>query len=254
MNDTRITEWSDRLRAVMGGRGRIVVLSEATSTQDAARRLGARAGDAVVALRQVAGRGRLGRRWHDPEGEGVAVTIVAELAPPEHMAAAGAVGCAEAVERFLGRMVGIKWPNDVMVEGRKIAGLLVETGERLARIGIGVNVTQRAWPANLADRAVSLAQLGVVTDRLEVLEALLRAVPQAWDRPTRSLSEAYARRDVLRGASASFRCRGEVVTGRVLAVDPARGLLVETARGTRQLEAATTTLLPDTAADHSCRG
>lgn len=245
MTEPPPSQWASRLQTVLGERGRVTVVAETDSTQEAARRLRARPGDAVVALRQVAGRGRLGRRWHDPHGEGVAVTYVAPVAAPERLALGSAVGVAEALERLRAGPVGIKWPNDIVVASRKLAGILIENADGRALIGVGVNVRQKRWPPELAGRAVSLAELGAAAGRLETLETLLAALPKALGRPDEALLRAYRRRDVLVGQQATFGCDGTVVTGRIVSLDPARGLVVETATGRRFLAAATTTLLQD---------
>ncbi len=139
MADTGIEAWTDRLQAVLtdpaGPLRRVIVVRETDSTQDAARRLGAEPGDVVVAWRQTSGRGRLGRAWADTGHEGIAVTFVIDAAPPERLAPACAVGAARAAEGLLALRgitgeargaVGIKWPNDVVAGGRKLAGVLVE--------------------------------------------------------------------------------------------------------------------------------
>ncbi len=109
----------------------VVIVPETTSTQDAARRLDAAPGTVVIAGRQTAGRGRLGRVWADTGDEGIAASFVCAVAAPERMAVACAVATARAAESVLGRLVGIKWPNDIVAEGRKLAGILIEqSGDR----------------------------------------------------------------------------------------------------------------------------
>jgi len=231
-----ITRWTERLGSVVAGT--VTVLAETRSTQDAARAADARPGDVVVALRQTAGRGRLGR-------------LVVEAGRPERLAIAVAVGVAEAADATLGRAghqeaaagVGIKWPNDVVVGGRKLAGVLIEQAGDRALIGIGLNVAQTTWPEPLATRAVSLRQLGAAADRLDVAVDLLRAVPVALAREEGALSEAFLRRDVLIGRSMAFRCGERTVTGRVVGIEPLSGLQVETEVGLEWLPALTTRIL-----------
>ena len=76
--------------------------------------------------------------------------------------------------------IEIKPPNDLLIDGRKLAGVLVEQADGLAVIGIGINVGQLTWPEELQDRAISLAQVGVTIDRLQLLEEVLPAVVEAW--------------------------------------------------------------------------
>lgn len=261
MTPTGLEQWPARLQRARSAGGvrdefpgagagaGVVVLAETDSTQDAARRLGLAAGRVIVAGRQTAGRGRLGRAWADTGTEGIAVTFVVEGpsagAGPrrERLAVASAVGVARAAESVLGRGVAIKWPNDILVDGRKLAGILIEQTDSLAYIGVGMNVSQKTWPAALADRAVSLAQLGAQVDRLEVLETLLPTVDAALRLTDNQLLDEFASRDGLRGTTATFRSDGRTVRGLVERIDPLRGLLVNTGSQVVALRAATTTLL-----------
>lgn len=221
---------------------RVIVLRETDSTQDAARCHGPRVGDAFIAWRQTAGRGRLGRLWADTGDEGVAATLVVPRGPTERLAILAAVAAALAVEALLPRPVGIKWPNDIVVDGRKLAGILIEQVEDVALIGVGINVRQRSWLPELAARAVSLRQLGVECDRLTVIERLIESVAATLRMSDAVLTDAFAERDVLRGTLGRFLVAGQAVEGRVLSVDPMRGLLIETEAGERWLPAALTSM------------
>jgi len=238
-------QWTRRLEgAVCGPFEKIVVIDEVASTQDAARRLDAAPGTVVAARRQTAGKGRLGRVWVDTGDEGIAVSfVVAKPARPEALAIAAAVGAAVAAESLLDRSVGIKWPNDIVVDGRKLAGILIEQWGGRAVIGIGMNVTQTEWPGPLDGRAVSLAQLGATCTRLDALAALVRAVSVALPVPDDQLCEQFARRDVLPASHAVFRTGGRTITGTVVRIDPMHGLLVRTDREHVYLPAATTTVV-----------
>ncbi len=250
MGAIALEQWADRIEKVVASDGdilrRAIVLRETASTQDAARRPGAQLGDVVVAWRQTAGRGRLGRKWADTREDGVAMSLVIRAGPPERLALALAVAVAGAAERLLERPIGIKWPNDIVIDGRKLAGILVEQSGALAVAGIGMNVAQTGWPEELADRAVSLAQLGVPVDRLEVIVAVLESLCTALRQPDDVLAAAFSERDVLRGAEATLRSGRETIHGTVLRIDPFEGLLVETSSGEVRLPAATTTILSHT--------
>ncbi len=256
MPGTGIEAWTDRLRAVLGDPNgplqRVIVLRETDSTQDAARRLGAGPGDVVVAWRQTAGRGRLGRAWADTGDEGIAVTFVIEAAPPERLAPACAVGAARAAEALLGlagteqATVGIKWPNDVVAGGRKLAGVLVEQADGVAAVGIGMNVSQTQWPPDLTDRAVSLVQLGARVDRIDAAASLIGAMNEALRLDDERLRGEFVARDVLAGRRATFRSGGRTITGTVRQIDPMLGLIVRTDRQDEvHLPAATTTVVSD---------
>jgi BirA family transcriptional regulator, biotin operon repressor / biotin---[acetyl-CoA-carboxylase] ligase len=166
----------------------IVRLARVDSTQRIAFELaagGAADGTVVVADYQAAGRGRRGRAWDALPGTSLLCTIVvrpsivAERWPAYSLATAVAV--ADMLERVAELGVRLKWPNDVLVGGRKIAGILLES--RLSAdvagviaVGIGVNLGQRAFPAALAARATSVAlERGTAVERDAALAALLTA-------------------------------------------------------------------------------
>ena len=229
---------------VPGGTVRhVAVVDESASTQDLARDVHRVPGTACFALRQTAGRGRLGRRWEDAHGEGLAATFVLSAASPETLAMRSAVAAARAVGAFV-PAAGIKWPNDVVIDGRKAAGVLVECADGLAFVGIGINVSQRAFPAELDAHATSLARAGAEVERLAVAQALVRALDAAWTLGPAELAAAYRSLDRLSGRSCRFRTPAGEVQGRVVAVDPLRGIEVETAEGRRFLAAATTSVVP----------
>lgn len=215
----------------------LVVHDRVESTQDAA--LGEPAGTVVTARDQTGGRGRQGRAW-SAGAAGLAVTFVLDPSTSPARAVAAAVVVAETVESFLHRPAGIKWPNDVFVDGRKIAGILIEQAET-ARIGIGINIAQTSWPADLAAIAVSLAELGVTVGHQAVLDLLTTGIDGMDDRPPVDVRAAFDRRDVLIGARGVFRTSGETVTGVVRSIDPFVGLEVVGDDGTAVLLSASTT-------------
>ncbi|HEV3103565.1 MAG TPA: biotin--[acetyl-CoA-carboxylase] ligase [Candidatus Dormibacteraeota bacterium] len=111
----------------------VVHLASVTSTQDAARELPI--GSVVVADHQTAGRGRLSHRWETPPGTALLVSFV--LRPDPLLSIAAGVAAAEAC----GRGVRLKWPNDLLLDGRKVGGILVEATPSKAICGIGINLT-----------------------------------------------------------------------------------------------------------------
>jgi BirA family biotin operon repressor/biotin-[acetyl-CoA-carboxylase] ligase len=168
----------------------MVIVSTTTSTNDLASRAareGATHGATWVAERQTAGRGRRGHAWVSPAGEGllfsvlVRVTCAPARIPPMALVAGLAVRDAVA-QAAPGAIVAVKWPNDVLVEGRKLAGVLVEAvtvGARVEAIvvGVGINVHTRAFPENLADRATSVALVSSTPpDRASILANVLASL------------------------------------------------------------------------------
>ena len=114
-------------------------------------------GDVFTADYQTAGRGRLDHKWVAPKGKNLLMSVVLDVADlaPEHVATLPLV-----VGLAVARAVGgeIKWPNDVLLSGRKVAGILCERNDDFVIAGIGVNVLARDWPEDLVSRATSLEQ------------------------------------------------------------------------------------------------
>ena len=142
----------------------------------------------VIADEQTAGRGRSGRRWFTPRGTALAFSLIlrptaAERIHPAQTTGLGAVALVEAL-RTLGLAAQIKWPNDVLLNGRKVAGILVESvwsGDRIETfmLGMGINVlASSVQPADqLLYTATSLeAELNEPVDRLKILRAILSAL------------------------------------------------------------------------------
>ena len=174
-----------RLRTRYLGRN-LLYLQTTSSTQDAARaeaERGGPVGTAVLAEEQTAGRGRLGRAWVSPAGKNIHVTLVMRPPAPKLrvLSIVSPVAIAEALEG-IGLAPRLKWPNDVLVGGRKIAGILIETelsGDAvkyaLVGIGLNVNIDVEATP-EIAGIATSVRrELGRDTSREELLAALLNA-------------------------------------------------------------------------------
>ena len=152
----------------------IVVFRETDSTNDLAAqagRDGVAEGIVFFAESQRAGRGRMGRQWVSPPGRNLLFSVLLRPAavPAERwpeLTFCAALAVAETAERFTGRTARVKWPNDVLVEGRKVAGVLLEAHHAqppgFVVVGIGLNVLQGAedFPPELRDRAGSLAMLG----------------------------------------------------------------------------------------------
>jgi BirA family biotin operon repressor/biotin-[acetyl-CoA-carboxylase] ligase len=144
-------------------------------------------GTVVTAESQHDGRGRRGRHWHDEAGASLAASVI--LRPRLPVAALGglsfaaALAVAEALQSETGLAARLKWPNDVLVDRRKIAGILLEsraTPAPVVVVGLGINVMQKMFPAAIAERATSIALAGgraVSTDTL--LDAVVRGLA-AW--------------------------------------------------------------------------
>lgn len=153
-----------------------------TSTNDEARKLaeeGARDGTVVVAENQTAGRGRYGRKWSSlPESIAMTVILRPQNAVIHTACAMGTVAVCGAVQAQTMLNARISWPNDIVVNGRKIAGVLAEvTSCVLLGIGVNVNTPRSKFPSELKDTATSLsAELGRKTDRQSLLTGIIREI------------------------------------------------------------------------------
>lgn len=218
----------------------------------AAARAGAPEGTIVAAEEQVAGRGRQGRRWQAPYGSSILVSLL--LRPPPEVNAGllpfvAAVAAAAILEEVFDLPVTLKWPNDVQVGGRKLAGILVEgefTGDRLdgvvAGMGLNCNV-DRATLAALDVPATSLlAELGRPVERVPLLAALLARWEQQYAALLAGTSPipAWRQRVTMLGATIEVREEG-LAPWQGVALDVVDGgaLLVRDESGTiRTLHAA----------------
>ena len=188
---------------------------ETGSTNDAARQLaeqGAPEGTLVLAEKQTQGRGRLGRSWLSESSAGIYASILLRPVLKPHDAAVltlvAAVAASEAIEQACGLKTDIKWPNDLLLSGRKCCGILsemqVEKDEiRYVIVGIGINVNHSVFPEELGQRATSLCIEGKQTySRVAVLCEFLRRFELLYDDLHRGNRSAILRRWVDRSSFA----------------------------------------------------
>jgi BirA family biotin operon repressor/biotin-[acetyl-CoA-carboxylase] ligase len=184
----------------------------------------------VTAGEQTAGRGRQGRTWSASPGDALLFSLV--VRPPAELAPlAAAVAVAEACEALVPAEAAIKWPNDVWLDGRKVAGILLEgrPQEGWAVIGIGLNVRTARFPPELERSATSLAQHGSAATVPDALRALLPALDH-WltAGPVQTLA-AWRARDALEGQHVRW-AHGE---GTAAGISDSGALLVRTEDGAR---------------------
>jgi len=219
-----------------------VALATCTSTNDVAlaqARAGCPHGTVVLADAQTAGRGRLGRVWASPAGRHLYLSAVIRLdprtRPPLERAAltlAVGVGVVDAVRAAGARAAGLKWPNDVLVDGRKLAGVLCEASGDAIVVGIGVNLAggADALPPELADRAIALADAldppagaAALVDRAAFTDLLLAHLEPWLDRfashgPAAVIEPWQAR--MVPGLRLAWAQAGQPVVGRAAGLDP----------------------------------
>ncbi|HVP11249.1 MAG TPA: biotin--[acetyl-CoA-carboxylase] ligase [Phycisphaerae bacterium] len=242
----------------------ITVLSEVDSTNEYAFEVLASTagkhadGHVVFAEHQEGGRGRLGRSWHSPRGASLLfTTLLWEGRPPlspSWVIMAAAVAVVRGIEQSTEVEPVIRWPNDIYVGDKKLAGILAESraikrGSRALALGVGVNCLQRAahFPPEIRRAATSLdLESSRAVDRTAVARAILRNLDAYFAEPGRvgddQLVAAWREHSADVGARVTLLSEGERFTGRIVDVHPADGLLVQLDTGARQhLDPATTT-------------
>ncbi len=233
------TRWAGR---------QIVYLPSVDSTNRRARQLaaeGAPHGTLVIADEQTAGRGRRGRGWISPAGEGVFMSLI--LRPQSHpsevarLSMQTALAVALSIAQTTGLDARIKWPNDIVCGGRKVCGMLLEMNADEQAVhdvvaGIGINVHQTQFAPEIAQTASSL---DLLSGQRVCRAALVRAFLEAFER-TEALAAQGALMDAYRARSATLGQRVQVIapagsfTGTALAVTDSGSLIVEDEEGQRR--------------------
>ena len=199
--------WESLLSTRQLGRGWNRYFDETDSTNIQVRRMaqeGAPTGSLCLCECQTAGRGRLGRAWHSPAGQGLWVSVLLRprLSPEQAplITLCAALAMTRAVRETTGLSPAIKWPNDVVCHGRKLVGILLEISaspEAIGHVvvGTGLNVYRGAYPAELAGQAASVEDFTAPPPRRVILAAYLRAledtVAQVEQRGFAGIAEAY---------------------------------------------------------------
>jgi BirA family biotin operon repressor/biotin-[acetyl-CoA-carboxylase] ligase len=228
----------------------IRVFTETASTNDVVEKLardGLPEGAVVFAEAQSGGRGRLGRTWVSPAGVGLWFSIL--LRPRLHPTSAtqltvlAAVAVARAIERQTELRPAIKWPNDVLVGHRKVAGILLEMSTELDRIrhavlgiGIDVNVPGEAFPQSIRTVATSLAaEAGHPIDRPALATQVLAELDHLYARLNagdfHEVGDEWMRRCSTLGQHVTIHMGSRAVAGRAEALDEDGALLVRTEHG-----------------------
>ncbi|HEY0550201.1 MAG TPA: biotin--[acetyl-CoA-carboxylase] ligase [Verrucomicrobiae bacterium] len=226
----------------------IQVFQETNSTNDVVEKLardGVAEGVVVFAESQSKGRGRLGRKWISPAGEGLWFSVL--LRPPlppasaTQLTIAAATAVARAIRSETGLPPQIKWPNDILLEGRKVVGILTELSAELDRvryviIGIGVDVNIKQFPADLADSATSLAAAaGKNFIRAEIAAAILKELDADYARIARgefsALAEEWEQQCITLGRRVQIHIGERTIAGRAESLDGDGALLLRTDYG-----------------------
>lgn len=218
----------------------VICFDTVDSTSDVAfdsARQGGTDGLVVLAESQRHGRGRLGRQWISPPGANLLFSVLlTDAAPPgEALTIAAGLAVAEGIESACGLACRVRWPNDVLLDGGKVAGVLVEVRRRARRrcvvLGIGINANAHPPPEHVGRPATSLAaHLSGAADRIEVVRAVLRQldlrVRQAAAGELDELHSGWLARCDMINERITVWSRGRRYVGRVSDVDPLAGLIL----------------------------
>ena len=228
----------------------IRVFKETTSTNDVIEKFardGAAEGIVVFAEKQTAGRGRLGRNWVSPSGKGLWFSIL--LRPPfppqsvTRLTIATATSLARCIRKSTGTNAQIKWPNDILINGKKVAGILTELRAELDHvkyvilgIGLNVNLGLTDFPGDVAKLATSLRIAASRTiDRPALAADLLSHLDSDYKRIKEghfhAVSEEWEEMSCTLGREVQIQCGDRLIKGRAESLDPDGALLVRTQHG-----------------------
>jgi len=236
---------------------KLFLFEELDSTNACARTLadsGIEEGTVVIAEYQTSGRGRQGRIWMSERGKNLLLSIVFRP-PPEapmwQLPFLLSEGAARGVEHVIGTRVHTKWPNDLVLNGRKCAGILVEQsaseGAATAIAGIGINVNQSAFPEELAITATSLKiASGRSVDRLQLFQTVLASIESLYEAMIRGsgeiLMKEWKQRCVTFGRKITIEHGNERLEGVALGLNEEGGLIVDLPGGPRTVYAGDVTI------------
>lgn len=248
MHDLKPAAWQPLLTTRALGRGSVIAEHTLTSTNTLLKEA-ARSGQLREAVclceQQTAGRGRLDRSWSSPEGQGVWMSVLLTPSlPPEQapvLTFAAAVAMTQAVSGLTGLTARIKWPNDVILHGRKVCGVLLEAGfapdgQFFVVIGTGLNVRAGAYPPELAERAISLEECCTPPGRNELIAAYLNHLEESVSAIQKGYISGFLKtyRDLscTLGQEVQVLAPTETFTGTALDVDVDGVLLIRMKDGT----------------------
>lgn len=210
-------------------------------------RKGAQEGEYVVAEQQTQGRGRLNRKWVSKPGN-LYVSLI--LRPPilsrqaQHLTFVAALAAMKTLEKYLSRALQLKWPNDVLVDGKKISGILTELEAQTEKVdfvivGIGININQEKFPKSLLSKATSLYLIqGKVTPVDQVLDDLLISFEEWYqsylEKGFPLIRETWEELSLIKGRAVEVKEGRKKKRGVALGLDNDGALIIKTPQGETQ--------------------
>jgi BirA family biotin operon repressor/biotin-[acetyl-CoA-carboxylase] ligase len=249
----------DKIRVNTKRIGRkILVYNHTSSTNDIAAEYAKNKennGLAIFAEEQTAGRGRAGTKWHSGHSDSILCSILLTSCNcnPELLSLACPVAVAEAVGKIVDSQAKIKWPNDIILNGKKVAGIMVESktvNDRTAYIvGIGINCHQKksSFPRELQTTATSIdIESRSICDRISLAKRLLSSLDhwlEVAENTGKKITDRWRKLNTLLNQRITVIYNGRKFTGNCIGVDPEKGLILQLDRGgVRMFDAAHTTI------------
>lgn len=223
--------------------------------------VGALEGTVVIAEEQTAGRGRLGRLWHSDPHQNLTFSVV--LRPKLNnegfnlLSLFAAVAVAEAIEEVTHLRVEAKWPNDLLIGKKKVAGILIEgsfkdNSSEYVILGIGINVNQTSFPDDLMQKATSLSHVSDnEVNRIDLFRETLRSLERNYINVCTvgfpPILSAWLSRSSLMDKPISISQQGALITGVVKGLNSDGGLVIQTDESTQTVFAGDVTVVDSSA-------
>ena len=249
----------DKIRVNTKRIGRkILVYNHTSSTNDIAAEYAKNKendGLAIFAEEQTAGRGRTGAKWHSGHSDSILCSILLTSCNcnPELLSLACPVAVAEAVGKIVDSQAKIKWPNDIILNGKKVAGIMVETkkdkGHTAYIVGIGINCHQKksSFPRELQTTATSIdIESRSICDRISLAKRLLTSI-EYWleiaQDSSKKVTNRWRKLSTLLGHRVTLIYNRKKFTGNCVGIDPEKGLIIQLdTGGVRMFDAAHTSI------------
>jgi BirA family biotin operon repressor/biotin-[acetyl-CoA-carboxylase] ligase len=213
-----------------------IVFGTVTSTNDAAAEYASNVkndGLVILAEEQTSGRGRGGNKWYGGKGQSVLCSIVLanENLNAELLSLTAAVAVAEAVSET----ARVKWPNDIILNGKKVAGILLESKQaeygKVFILGVGINCHQKDFPAEFASTATSIdIEMQTSSDRISLIKRLITSIEHRLEEATtnsEAILEKWRQLSTQLGQRLTVAYDGQEFTGSCVGVDPLKGLILQ---------------------------
>ena len=236
----------------------VLVYNRTSSTNDIAKRYARDKGNdglAVFAEEQTAGRGRTGNKWHTKRSDSIlcSILLIDSNLNAELLSLTLAVATAEAVGKPSRSQAKIKWPNDIMLNGKKVAGILLEAkpqkNGKIFVVGIGINCHQQKkdFPAELQQTATSIdIESHSIADRIHLAKRLLGSIDhwlEAAEQNKQQVIDRWRSLSIQLGHRVTLLFDGKKFTGNCTGIDPEKGLILHLDSGAiRMFDAAHTTI------------